>query len=547
MSKSRSPSTSNNGAKMSFTDNDTPSTRSLHYKNPEIRIFDLEKNYTYDDEYTNDDFRSPPPGKAVFSGTTTTPESPLISWAKGATSSWQHRFPSFHSFSAPGLSRKLRLRRGLVLIFAIFTFVILLFKSVPLVRSRLSTVPGVLRDHGFYEFDEREKKVSDRVLAQALHRFNIGEAPDSQNPNTWTELLGYASHGYGANKIPEMLDLVYMRDMDAKYLPQKEVPAAAEQRKRLIFIGDVHGSFDPLNQLLASIQFNAATDHLVFTGGIIGGAPYSSSIINLARQNNASCVRGLVEDRVLLTRQRLKAMGAMLEGELHNGLAPPKLYVENQPADAFEAEELALARTLTDSEAAWLESCPLILRVGDIKLDRESEAGHDRIERKPNTADHESLVVVHAGLVPGLPLNHQDPLTLMSVKSIGLKTRVPSNVLAGGVRWSRVSSFNLLLVFRQRFHAHSRLFYLFVQLYNREQQLLASRRTDMTQSALSQTRVPTTVVHGHDLTKKPFLTSYTKGLNTGCYRGGALSAMVVKDGWTSQIVGVKCPDDYAKW
>lgn len=180
---------------------------------------------------------------------------------------------------------------------------------------------------------------------------------------------------------------------------------------------------------------------------MIGGAPYSSSVINFARQNNASCVRGLIEDRVLLTRQRQKVMGALLERELHNHLPPPKLYVENQPVDAFEAEEQSLARSLTEPEAEWLESCPLILRVGDIRLEEKPSSRHERTEWKSKPPGHEALIVVHAGLVPGLPLDHQDPLTLMSVKSVALKSRLPSNVASDGVRWSRVSLFSLVIPF----------------------------------------------------------------------------------------------------
>lgn len=78
--------------------------------------------------------------------------------------------------------------------------------------------------------------------------------------------------------------------------------------------------------------------------------------------------------------------------------------------------------------------------------------------------------------------------------------------------------------------------------------MLASLRNGITDPSLSRhVRIPTSVVHGHDLTRKPYLTRYTKGLNTGCYRGGALSALVVPDGWTSEVVGVKCPDNYTSW
>lgn len=53
---------------------------------------------------------------------------------------------------------------------------------------------------------------------------------------------------------------------------------------------------------------------------------------------------------------------------------------------------------------------------------------------------------------------------------------------------------------------------------------------------------PTTVIYGHDSRDKPALLKYTKGINTGCVRGGKLSALIIEDGGSSHIEQVGCPD-----
>lgn len=52
----------------------------------------------------------------------------------------------------------------------------------------------------------------------------------------------------------------------------------------------------------------------------------------------------------------------------------------------------------------------------------------------------------------------------------------------------------------------------------------------------------TTVIYGHDSASSLQLKKYTKGLDTGCYRGGKLTALVIEDGGKQGIVQVNCRD-----
>jgi hypothetical protein len=48
------------------------------------------------------------------------------------------------------------------------------------------------------------------------------------------------------------------------------------------------------------------------------------------------------------------------------------------------------------------------------------------------------VVVVHAGLVPGVGLDRQDPSTVMTMRTIDLDTHVPSES-SEGLNWAKVS------------------------------------------------------------------------------------------------------------
>jgi hypothetical protein len=48
------------------------------------------------------------------------------------------------------------------------------------------------------------------------------------------------------------------------------------------------------------------------------------------------------------------------------------------------------------------------------------------------------VVVVHAGLVPGVDLENQDPSAAMNMRTLDPETRVPSSS-ASGTHWAEVS------------------------------------------------------------------------------------------------------------
>lgn len=162
-------------------------------------------------------------------------------------------------------------------------------------------------------------------------------------------------------------------------------------------------------QLLEKVSFNQkGGDHLVFVGDMINKGPDSKGVVDLAREHSASSVRGNHEDRILLLRQEMvktKTLTTPDEGR-YSGFS------------SRELAERALARSLSEEQAQWLENCPMILNVGQI----------------PGMGQ---VVVVHAGLVPGIELEKQDPSSVMTMRTIDSDTNVPSPKKKGS-NWAKV-------------------------------------------------------------------------------------------------------------
>ena len=189
-----------------------------------------------------------------------------------------------------------------------------------------------------------------------------------------------------------------------------------------------------MENLLAEVQYEARTDHLVFAGDFISKGPSSSEVIDLAMSAHASCVRGNHEDRVLLTYRDLYSHRLTQEqrGEVAPSPPPSGMPEDMKQSDSEDegedtgvvsfshgdAVDRRLAEGFSKRQIDYLASCPVILNIGRIK----------------GLGD---VHVVHAGLVPGVRLERQDPMGVMHMRTIDLETHVPSSS-AKGMPWFKV-------------------------------------------------------------------------------------------------------------
>lgn len=195
---------------------------------------------------------------------------------------------------------------------------------------------------------------------------------------------------------------------------------------RTIVVGDVHGCVDELDRLLDAVALGAA-DRLVFVGDLVARGPDSIAVLERVRTTGARAVRGNHEARLLDWRSG-GASAAL--GKAHR----------------------EVAAAMDDDDWALLEALPLWLEL----------------------PEHEALVV-HAGLVPGVPLEEQRPTDLVHL-------RVVEDVAGGPVPWASLH------------------------------------------------RGPPHVVFGHDAVRGLQLHPWATGLDTGCVYGGALTALVLAAG-----------------
>ncbi len=205
---------------------------------------------------------------------------------------------------------------------------------------------------------------------------------------------------------------------------------------RTLIVGDVHGCADELDDLLRVAGF-AAGDRLVLVGDLVAKGPDSAGVVARARELGALAVRGNHEMPVLAYLQATRA-----------GREPP----------AMKPTHAEAARALSSPDALYLEALPFFLEFPEL-----------------------DTLVVHAGLLPGVPLLRQRPDDLINMRSIR-DDGSPSKRGDDGVPW-------------------------------------ASRWPG-----------PTHVVFGHDAVRKLQRHAHATGLDTGCVYGGELTALELPSG-----------------
>ncbi|KAH7061043.1 Ser/Thr protein phosphatase family [Macrophomina phaseolina] len=279
----------------------------------------------------------------------------------------------------------------------------------------------------------------------------------AEQTNLNDALTGPQKYGfYGANARPAFTDMVQVKTLDPSLLP-----TSSADRQRLVVVGDVHGCKSELVELLNKIDFRPAADHLILTGDIIAKGPDSPGVVDFARDVRASCVRGNHEDRILLTRKAMRVAEQDMGDNKHLG--------EDEGRNAGSNKDKELAKKFNAKQIEWLEQCPVILKVGQIKGMGE-------------------VVVAHGGLIPGVDLDRHDPFQVMNMRTIDLDTKVPS---AG---------------------RHGTPWYKYWNYYMKH--IPEEKRS--------------TVIYGHDAKTGLKIKKYSKGLDSNCVKGGKLTALVIE-------------------
>ena len=156
--------------------------------------------------------------------------------------------------------------------------------------------------------------------------------------------------------------------------------------RKLVVIGDVHGCYDELMELLKICNTD---DNVcpVFVGDLVWKGPYSAEVIKLIRSLDCYCVRGNSDEVAMLSWQR---------------------YVEGEDQELDKKGKWLLQ--LSNEDIEWLFSLPYTL-----------------------SFPSRQTVVVHAGLVPGVDLESQSLDNMLHLRDVTFDSK--SLTFSGHVKY----------------------------------------------------------------------------------------------------------------
>lgn len=215
----------------------------------------------------------------------------------------------------------------------------------------------------------------------------------------------------------------------------REAKLSSAPPRRTLIIGDVHGCLDELKNLLKLSATDAAPDQIILVGDLVAKGPDSQGVIQFARERGLRAVLGNHDAKVLT-------------------FAPG---VSSAPLAQRPKQHEAVARALTPDDWRYLQALPLTLSLPEL-----------------------NTVVVHGGLVFGVPFDQQPRDLVINMRSITPDGQ-PSKHVEAGVPWASVWP------------------------------------------------GPTHVVFGHDAVRGLQQHRFATGLDTGCVYGRRLTGLLLPD------------------
>lgn len=214
---------------------------------------------------------------------------------------------------------------------------------------------------------------------------------------------------------------------------------------RAIIIGDLQGCYEEAVELLDKCQATSS-DHVIFAGDLLDRGPDNDKCVDLAihvekDQGKPSCVLGNHEEKHLWYRSKDES---------------------GSPAKVVSRSHIETRKQLQDHHYEYLKKLPLFIKLPE-----------------------HNAVVIHAGALPGIPIEKQDPYHLLHVQMVDPKdpgkSMWPSKAPEGWVFW-----------------------------------------TNLWQG-------PETIIFGHTVFDKPLVTEHAIGIDGGCCFGRELWAVILPE------------------
>lgn len=347
---------------------------------------------------------------------------------------------------------------------------------------------------------------------------------------------------------------VKIMDLDESLIPGGKNDPSGE--RRLVFVGDIHGCRDELLALLEKVNFDPEWDHLIATGDTINKGPHSAGVLDHLIHLNATSVRGNHEDRLIHTAKNVFDAYSSSPEAIMPVLGDSDSLASVTSASRRDAKTL---KSLKARHLRYIQHMPLILRIRALPQ-----------AAKPDSSDTspvaEPILVVHAGLVPALPLERQDPYFVTNMRSLHAKSHVPSADRAGkrgkkvgrhNKPWRNIWNWYNDRLFRhkstkgfRKFDSPAQGTILSVEKREAESdgegiigKVLNSANNEVRKytGRSKHDDKPQVVVYGHDAKGGLRIKRWSKGMDSACVGGGKLSALVMDAKGQGEVFDVGCP------
>lgn len=370
-----------------------------------------------------------------------------------------------------------------------------------------------------------------------------------------------------------------------KYTTLRTLPGdISKLGKRLIFIGDVHGSYDPLQRLMDKLDYDRDKgDTLIHVGDLIAKGSKNQEVLDWMRTNKILGVRGNHDQPVIQWRAWMEWAGGdsweQYVDDLESGRESAAIMTLQKSGKMFpkgwewKGEHWSLARNIKASNYAYLLSLPLVLHFPALHsfvvhagllpanpLKSSSEASQpliatDSAASSTSAASSNSRIKEEISLLFDVPQN-TDPWNLINMRSVyesGKKIGEVTKSGKKGTPWSEIWNREMDrcdgpgewatsdTTEAQAEGEHEEDVKIEVdegaevdetEVIERELAGVAAG-TDAAKKKLSCS--PVTVIYGHAAGRGLDIKPFSKGIDTGCVYGKQLTALVLGD--TSGLEG----------
>ena len=281
----------------------------------------------------------------------------------------------------------------------------------------------------------------------------------------------------------------------------KDLDGSERAVKRLILIGDIHGSFKPLMRLLKRVKYNSRYDEVLMLGDFLAKGKQSEEVLEWAVKNDIGCVLGNHEVEILKRYAQFHGLPKLTFVGRRGHAASAISKTEIDIKETYDLDDLMrIAKHLTPKQIGYLRECPLIRELGPVP--------HLTNRKQTRYFDYPAQgFAVHAGLMWNVrDAQDQDPAYVTTMRNL-----LPPN-------WTEATENKHDMVDGVRSEPWTKHWNIF------QESLVKERLQNITQDTFTLGKKG---YYGHDAGRGLRFKPYSTGLDSGCVYGVALSSEIV--------------------